>query len=167
MSGVADAEAFCDAGTIVFDQRIGARREPAHEIAPVLLLHVDDDAALIAIEIDERRGETRSFGTAGAPHRVAFGRFDLDDIGAQIAKQLRAERSGHDLGEIEDANTSERAVSHRFVSLIPRIEGNTDSIRTRGQHVTRRPIVRFRIAIVAGYRAALAESAAGFGTSIP
>ena len=64
--------------------------------------------------------ETRAFRTAGAPHRVALGRFDLDDIGAQVAEQLRAERSRYNLREIENSNTSERAVGHTFVSPVQR-----------------------------------------------
>ena len=102
----------------------------------MLFFHIDDDAALIAIEVDEGRRETRAFRTPGAPHRVALGRFDLDDIGAQVAEQLRAEGSRYDLGQIENSDTSERAVGHTFVSPIQRFEETRILYGARG-YVTR------------------------------
>ena len=44
----------------------------------------------------------------GAGHlagRIAAGRLDLDDIGAEIREQHGAERPGHDLSEIQDPKT--------------------------------------------------------------
>ena len=46
------------------------------------------------------------------PVVVAFRSFDLDDLGAQIGKQGRAERAGQDAGEIEDTNAIETGGIH-------------------------------------------------------
>jgi hypothetical protein len=41
--------------------------------------------------------------------RVAFGRLDLDYVGAEIAEDLCGVRAEYDGGEIEDAHARERA----------------------------------------------------------
>jgi hypothetical protein len=46
------------------------------------------------------------------PRRVAGGRLDLDDVGAEIGEHHRAERPGHHLRDVEHLETVERAAAH-------------------------------------------------------
>ena len=43
---------------------------------------------------------------------ITFEVLDLDDLGAEIAQDLRAERAGQELGHVEDAQMRERALAH-------------------------------------------------------
>src|SRR5208282_165405 len=110
--GVADSEAVGDTGSIVLDQSVGLNREPAHEVAAVLLLDVDHDAALVAVEVQERRGEAAALWADAPAHRVALGRFDFDHVGAKVAEQLSAERPRNDGRQVKNAKTDQRSISH-------------------------------------------------------
>ena len=51
---------------------------------------------------------------APVPHRVALAwRLDLDDLGAEVAEQLAAERPGEQLPHLDHADAREPVVSHR------------------------------------------------------
>jgi hypothetical protein len=113
--GVANAEAVGDAGAIILDHRIGFDREAAHQIAAVLLLQIDDNAALVAIEIQKSCGDPAFGRTPELPAGIALRRLDLDDIGAEVAELHRAKGSRDDLGQVQNAKACERSFSHLYV----------------------------------------------------
>jgi len=65
-------------------QRLACRR----------LLHVENEAALVAIQLQIERPHIGAAGRSDAPtHEVALRRLDLDDIGAVVGENLRGVRS--------------------------------------------------------------------------
>src|SRR5262249_53616580 len=87
-------------------------REPREHDAPLGGLQVEHDAALPAVH----RVEARAVAAGRArhlPRRVAGGRLDLDDVGAQVSEEHGAVGTGHPLRDVEDADAVERgARSH-------------------------------------------------------
>jgi hypothetical protein len=73
------------------------------------LLQVEHHRALVAVGVEEDRAHA---GIAERPRLaddIAVGRLDLDHVGAEVAEDLRRERSHHHRGEVEDADAGERA----------------------------------------------------------
>ena len=93
-------------GAEILDHHIGLLREPQQQRAPGLVLEVDGDAALVAVQILEIAA------VAGAANRVAalqpLRRFDLDDIGAPIGELARAGRPRTHPRQIEHGEMIER-----------------------------------------------------------
>ena len=107
-----DAEAVCHAGAIVLDDRVGLDGEATHDIAAVLLLEIDHDAALVAVEVEEGGGHAALERAAEEAGRIALGWFDFDHVGAEVTEHHRAKRSRHNLGEIQDAKPNEWSFCH-------------------------------------------------------
>ena len=96
----------------ILDQYVGARREPAHDLAPVLGGEISDDRAFspiagmeigggaLAFRLDERR-------SPGA-RLVALGALDLDDVGAEIGERLPGGGACEHAREFENAQARER-----------------------------------------------------------
>ena len=61
--------------------------------------------ATVAGEVDARF-HRRELGQATG--RIAFQRFNLDHLGPAFGQQLRGERHGHELSELDDPNTIKR-----------------------------------------------------------
>src|SRR6185369_7624173 len=91
------------AGPQALHEDVGARHQAAQDLEAALALEIQREAALVAIERHER-------GALLAPERrrpgarvvAAAGPLDLDDLRAHVAEDLRAERPGDVLGEIDD-----------------------------------------------------------------
>ena len=94
--------------------RSSSRRRTATAVG---LLEVEPDAALVPVD---RQVVGRGPGLAGrrgradprrapAARRVAVGRLDLDDVGAEVGQQHRAVRPGQDRRAIDDAQAGQRA----------------------------------------------------------
>jgi hypothetical protein len=63
--------------------------EEAHDdLDPGGLLEVDADRALVAVEVEGDAAELGVWAAAHHPAAVSSVGFDLDDFGAEIAKQL-------------------------------------------------------------------------------
>src|SRR5262245_29300912 len=73
---------------------------------------VQGDTALAGVEVEERGASfgVRTAAREGSKHTrpVAVRRLDLDDIRAQVAEQLCAERGGDPLGDIQYLQPGER-----------------------------------------------------------
>ena len=82
--------------------------QPHERVASGRRFEVEDDAAFAAVDGDER-GAVRADARAHLPRGIPFRRLDLDDVGAQIGQLHRAERAGHDLAEVEDADAGKGA----------------------------------------------------------
>src|ERR1700751_3198781 len=104
-----DAQPLGNAGAEAFNGDVGGSRELVYELAPLVRLHVDRDASLVAIGTQKHRAEAgRGKGWPAArlvslPHRL-----DLDDFGAEIAEILRAKRTCEHLRKIENLDTVKR-----------------------------------------------------------
>ena len=74
---------------------VGPSRRAASAISwPRGVLEVERDVALAALAPEERLGREA--------HAVAGDRLDLDDVGAEVAEDHRAERPGEVLAEVDD-----------------------------------------------------------------
>src|SRR5262249_3523312 len=70
---------------------------------------VERDAALVAIEGEERDRHAVRRGVTVAALVPGSRRLDLDDLRAQIGEEGRAEGPGEEPGQVEDADAGERA----------------------------------------------------------
>jgi hypothetical protein len=106
---VAEPQPGHHAGAEVLDQHVGAGDEFARDAAVGLVVQVERDAALAAVE-GQVHG-ARSFPQRGervlARVVAAVLALHLDDIGPQVGEVLRADRSGDDAAEIQHAQPVE------------------------------------------------------------
>ena len=105
----------------ILHQNVAVGDEPPRQVLAVPLRQVDGDGALVAV----RAQIIGAFGRIVAGGVLEEGRselarvvadprtLDLDDFRAQIAEQLGAGRSGHDAGQIENAQTAQ-GTGHRL-----------------------------------------------------
>jgi hypothetical protein len=100
---VVHIERAYDAGAKPFDDDVGVLRTREHRLSPGIVLQVHGRAALSRVEDGEQRGEHA--------HRIAAGRLDLHDVGAQLDEQLRGVRAGSPDAEIEHSDTGRHASS--------------------------------------------------------
>ena len=56
---------------------------------------------------------------AGISDIIAFGRFDLDDLGAEAGQDQRRQRAEDDTAQIEDADARQRAGTGHFKTPLP------------------------------------------------
>ena len=84
---VVEAQALHHAGTEVLRDHVGPGGEVQRELAAFRIFHVEHDALLARIEAAEIRAVAAAVGglpeRLAAAHVVAFGGFDLDDLGAE------------------------------------------------------------------------------------
>ena len=100
------------------DEGIGGCHDLEQRRTRILVLEVEAERSLVAIHIHVRRAHAgRLAGLADVTHRVAFGRLDLDDLGALIGEQHCSIRTEDDVRQIDDANSMQRA-GHWGVSFI-------------------------------------------------
>jgi hypothetical protein len=94
------------AGTEVVDHDVGGRDQPLERPLAGIGSQVEDRRALVAVERREVPREALDDRALGA-HRIALGWLDLDDVGAEVGEELRAERAGEDPGQVDDADARE------------------------------------------------------------
>src|SRR5262245_4579979 len=70
---------------------------------------VERDAELVAVE-DQGIDRLAVDGRALEPGVLTAGPLDLDDLGAEVAQDLGAQRAGDEPAEVEDADAGERQV---------------------------------------------------------
>ena len=94
----------------ILDQNIGCPQQPPQDPGTTGGFQIDDHTALVAIHHQEGRclvTDLRGHGRAGV---VALWRFlDLDHIRAHVGEHERARRPSHDMGEINDFQSGQRA----------------------------------------------------------
>ena len=94
----------------VVDQRIATRRQTQAGIAALGLLEVEDDRALVAVQVHRHRAHAGVAHRADGAQVVAGRRLDLDDVGTQVAERLRGVRPHHHGGQVENAQAVQRAL---------------------------------------------------------
>ena len=113
----AEAQAVHHAGAEVLHHHVGNLHQPQHQVAPLLRVEVDADAALPGVLLGEVRRDAVDPRPGGAGD-VALRRFQLDDLGSKIQQHSCRVRAGEYPGEVEDANSGERAVGHAHATLL-------------------------------------------------
>ena len=120
---VVDLEALRHAGAEVVEHHVGLAHQVVEDRPPRLLLEVDADALLAAVERHEVRAHAvaRIVGMAGKQFARAFalaGRLDLDRSRAQIGECHRPVRTRQHVGQVEDGDAGEgsHVVGRRFVA---------------------------------------------------
>ena len=79
---VAAAKPLHGTGREIFENDVGLFRQPIDQCPSFVVLQIDREAALVAVECGEETG-----GEADqAAGRIAIGRFDFDHVGAEIGK---------------------------------------------------------------------------------
>lgn len=109
----AEAQPFQHPWAEVLDQHVRAGHQPAQQVAPGLVLEVDGDALLVAIQAQEVHGHASplvAHDAAFLPVGVApVGAFYLNDLGAQVGQQHGAGRAADHLGEVKHTDPGQRA----------------------------------------------------------
>ena len=95
----------------VLDQHVGSKRQSPDDVPAGRRGDVDGHRPLVARDCGPPQAPAVE-PEAVAPHDVAIGRLDLDDVGAEIAEQLPGERTGDEGAELEHAHAGQRGVVH-------------------------------------------------------
>src|SRR5947208_13102772 len=105
---VAEPEPVHHAGAVILDEDVRVGNEAAQDVGARLLLQVDDEALLVAVDAEEIVALARDKGRK-MPRLVAEPRrLDLQHLGAEIAETLRAKRPGQDAGQVDDPDPRQR-----------------------------------------------------------
>src|SRR5437762_8212312 len=91
------------------DKDIGGGREAQQRVARPRLFQVEDDTLLVAIDVEVIGRHPGVPRRTDAAHHLAFGRLDLDDFRAEIAKDLGRHRPQHRDRQIDDADPRQRS----------------------------------------------------------
>ena len=117
---IAEAQPPDGVGAHVVDEDVGGGDQLAQGAAAGLVLQIEGDRALVAVERDEGRTHRLRAGGLAVALAVPGRLLDLDHIGAEIAQGLGAVGAEDELGEIHHADAVERAFSS--VHAVPRLE---------------------------------------------
>src|SRR5256885_7287559 len=105
---VAESEPVHYARAVILDEDVRVGNETAQDVGTRLLLQVDDEALLVAVDAEEIVALARDKGRK-MPRLVAEPRrLDLQHLGAEIAETLRAKRPGQDAGQVDDPDPRQR-----------------------------------------------------------
>ena len=97
-----------DAGPEVLEHDVGEPRERAHDRHGFGMTEVEADVALAAVLLREVRRH-RVDARPREAREVTLGRFDLDDVGAEVDEHPSRMRAREDAGQVEHTHTVERA----------------------------------------------------------
>ena len=107
--GVAEAEAGHYAGSKVFHDDIGLGGQLQENIPGLVLLEVEGQAALVAVDGQEVGAFRADKGRPPVAGIVAAARqFNLEDVGAIVAQHQGTERAGQGPGQIQHAHPLQR-----------------------------------------------------------
>src|SRR5215831_17480424 len=110
----AESPGLEDAGPEVLDDHVAHRHEATHNLLPLRRVQIEGDDLLAAI-VDGPPVVGAVLGGPEAAEVVALaGELRLDHLGAELGHEGAAERAGHDLRQLEDADARERqgAIGH-------------------------------------------------------
>ena len=104
---VVDAEPVLDVGAEVLDHHVGLPDHAAKHRDAVLLLHVQRDAALVAVDALEIRAVALAAHAFGGVD--LFRRLDLDDVGAPVGELAHRRRARAHAGQVEHDEAGKRS----------------------------------------------------------
>ena len=144
---VADAEAVEHPGAEGLEQHVGVAHQAQQHLAAPLVLEVDADRALVAVQGQEQRRAGARLGALVVRRRPAHvvaqaGVLDLDHVGAEVGQQQRAEPAGQQPRQVQHADPVRAAGSRalRSDARPPRgAASRTPSICARLGHRRRAP----------------------------
>ena len=116
-------------GAEILDQRVALGSKAQHQLLRAGLLQVERDAALVAA-VHAPPGGLALVAGAPLPHRVAGAwRLHLDDIGAKVAEQPRAEGRRDEVAKLQDAQARQGARARAgggrsVIALSPSVGGD-------------------------------------------
>ena len=103
-----DAKALGDPGSETFDGDVGGFCQRMDDLAPLFRLHVDGNAALVAVGAEKDRAKARRRKRRPAARFVPLADgLHLDDVGAEIAEILGAQGTRQDFRQVEDADAGQ------------------------------------------------------------
>ena len=114
-SVVVNAQPLGDAGTVVLDNHVGLLRQGAGLFLAVRCLEVEDYALFAAVPLD---------CSGRVPELFAAGRFDLDDLGAEVRHHHGSDAARPAAGEIENRDSIEDLCHSAPLSVIWKIDAN-------------------------------------------
>ena len=123
-----EPEPIDDAWPEVLDEDVDAGHQIGEDLLALVALHVEGDAALIAVEHREVQAVgTRDVAKLTAGDVAASRRLQLDDVRAEPGEQLRGRGTRLDMRHVEDANAVQclRDFTHDHNSLHSRRCGAT------------------------------------------
>ncbi len=106
---VAEAEALHRRRAHRADHRVDGGHQPEECVAPLRLLQVEDDAALVAVGHQKEMPHSGVSERRNPPRNIAFRRFDLDHLGPVIAQNLGRIRPEGNGRQVEDSNARKRS----------------------------------------------------------
>ncbi len=125
---VGEADAGGGGGADGVEQHVAGGGETLQRVLAVGRLEVEHDAAFVAVGGEEQR--THAFGAARADGAgdVAFGAFDLDDVGAHVAEGLGGHGAEDHGGEVEhgDAVQGARRRLGHSAAFLGRLSGSME-----------------------------------------
>ena len=152
--GIAKPEPVRGTDAHVVHEHIRTLDQPPQRVHRRLALQVQHDAALVAVQIGEIRPHATGAAGPDLARGVAAGDFDLDDIGAEIAQPLGAERPQHNGRQVDYPDPGQRATSRRSTGIGSTIRvagghcGPPTAVSERPGYQDRRPCNRSRTALV-------------------
>ena len=96
----AEAEPIHDAGPIVLDEHVGVFDQVEEYGRPCCAAEVDAQVAFACVLLDEVARQAVA-ARGGKPSEVTGWRFDLDDVGTEVAQHARAVRTGQHACQVE------------------------------------------------------------------
>src|SRR5690606_21504656 len=117
---VVDPQLLRRAASEALQHHVGLAREAVRDRHALGRLQVQRNAALVVVDRQEDRRFALVLRQPAARVVPDAGWLDLDDVGAQLAQVLGAERARQNLGEIEDPDVLERSHGMRLVG--PRLQ---------------------------------------------
>ena len=102
----------------VINQHVGLCDQVGENLLPRGYRHVERQRTFVTVDAKEIDGVAGEKGRPpGAGVVAGFGRLDLDHIGAHVAEDHGAKGTCQDAGQIDDAQSGERAiVAHIIIS---------------------------------------------------
>ncbi len=105
--GATEPELLQRARAVGFDKDVGLRRKLEQNFYRFRPLEIEHEAALVAVE----RHEADAFAIADwrrRPAHIAFRRLDFDNIRPHVGKQRSAQRTGDEIGQLDNLDAGER-----------------------------------------------------------
>jgi len=95
------------------NEHVGRLQQAIERAARLLLLEVERERTLVAVEMGEFSGKLPALrGSADGAQQIPRRRLDLDDVRAIVGEEKRCGRTNDDRGEVDDADAGERPAAH-------------------------------------------------------
>ena len=110
----AQTQALHRAGPAVLYQHIGIQHQLPAQVALLRVFQIQQHRLLAPVDGREVLAEALA-QRRPLPHRVAFGRFDLDDPGTEVRQQHAAERARRHMAELDHLDAVQRLNRYHHV----------------------------------------------------